>query len=206
MTVAAVWRGGETIAIPKSQLRMRARDELLIIGQETQLDDLLVLRRHAHQRRSAGGPGRGAGWRAAIRCARCWLGADRLRRQRVSSRAGRLALGAGRDHDPVALERHRQDALAQLKFNRDLRHAGGRALARWRRSSTVNVRKEAAASVGDAIRGGRQARGYPAAFARNPNLCSAGARGILGRSAIQNKDKAPVAGHNYGCWRWRWRS
>ena len=41
LTVAAVWRGNETIAIPKSNQMIYPADELLIVGQEDRLQKLL---------------------------------------------------------------------------------------------------------------------------------------------------------------------
>ena len=41
LTVAAVWRGNETIAIPKSNQMIYPADELLIVGQEDRLQQLL---------------------------------------------------------------------------------------------------------------------------------------------------------------------
>ena len=42
LTVAAVWRGGETITIPKSSQMIHSADELLIVGQEDRLEQLLA--------------------------------------------------------------------------------------------------------------------------------------------------------------------
>ncbi|MCY3779292.1 MAG: SLC13 family permease [Chloroflexi bacterium] len=42
LTVAAVWRGGETITIPKSNQMIYPADELLIVGREDRLEQLLA--------------------------------------------------------------------------------------------------------------------------------------------------------------------
>ena len=42
LTVAAVWRGRETITIPKSNQMIYPADELLIVGREERLQQLLA--------------------------------------------------------------------------------------------------------------------------------------------------------------------
>ena len=61
LTVAAVWRGRETITIPKSNQMIYPADELLIVGREDRLEQLLAWgietdrrwRAHCAQRRVA---------------------------------------------------------------------------------------------------------------------------------------------------------
>ena len=185
MTVAAVWRGEETIAIPKSQLRMRAGDELLIIGQAAQLDDLLACGVRLIKDEALAAAGEERHWqRRPLSQMLAW--GNRLRGGDYQAEPGDLPL------EPVEIMiPSRSNAigktLSALKLNRD---EGLLAIALWRDGSVIdrNVRKEPL-RVGDAI----LAVGKPEdiqQLSRNPNFAIPA--GEYAAEPIQ-WDKAPVA-------------